>query len=262
MQTPSTTDKPRNAFDLPDNWEEGKDIEISCWNCGRKLLHNEHLAKAFSRTICDPCSEEYGNATDPADEKVEEDLEIAIPPLYRTTDRERLPFPDQVGDVLAWTYSPGAKGLWITGDTRVGKTRSLCLLLDRLIRRKVQTRAFFHGSFAAELLEVIRSDRNFRRWKTELAAIPLVVIDDLFSEKLTERTEAALFELLDERIAYLRPTLITTQVVAAEAKERFHSTARFEAFFARIKEFFTLVDIGEKQTELFRGGKSASSTSS
>ena len=259
---PSTAEKPRSVFDLPDNWEEGKDIEIECWNCGRKILHNEHLAKAFKRTICDPCSEEYGKPTDPADEKVEEDLEITIPPLYRTTELDRLPFPDQVGDVLAWTYSPGAKGLWITGDTRVGKTRSLCLLLDRLIRRKVKIRAFFHGSFADELLEVIRSDRNFRRWKKEITAVPVVVIDDLFAEKLTERTEAALFEVLDERIANLRPTLVTTQVTGREAKERFHSPKRCEALYARIKEFFTLVDIGEKQTQFFRGGKSASSTSS
>lgn len=256
----STTEEPWEAFNLPVNWEEGKDVAVACWNCGRKMKHNEHLARVFKNVTCEPCCDEHDFAVlQVPDEKVAEIDEI-VPPLYRESDVDRLPFPDQVDPIISWAYKSGAKGLWINGDTRTGKTRSICLLVERLVSRGVDVRAFFHGSFPDELLEAIRSDRNFRRWKRELAAIPLVVIDDLFAEKMTERTEAALFELIDERIAYLRPTIITTQVVAKEAKDRFHSASRFEAFFARIKEFFELVSLGDQQAKLFPGGEPSSST--
>ena len=58
---------------------------------------------------------------------------------------------------------------------------------------------------------------------------------------MTERVEASIFEILDERIAYYRPTLVTTQLTKTDAKKRFQSLKRWEAFFARIKEFFVIV---------------------
>ena len=227
-------------------------------------MHNEHLAKQFSRVVCDPCSDEYNQRSEELEFAVEELVEEVVPPLYRKSELDKLPFPKLVGDVLAWRYAAGARGLWITGQTRAGKTRSLCILLDRLVREQVEIRAFFHGSFGDELLEVMRSDRNFRRWKKKIAAAPLLVIDDLFEEKLTERTETALFEILDERIAHLRPTLVTTQVTASDAREIFHSVNRGNAFFARIREFFSVVQLSRKQADIFdkplTGGKSAPST--
>ena len=250
----STASKTKTiGWDLPDNWESGKQIAVQCWQCGRKLKQNEHLVAIFKRVTCDPCIDSYNLQVEQEQDVQDEEVANVIPPLYRSTELAKLPFPEQVEDITFWRYSEGAKGLWITGDSRVGKTRSLCLLLERLIREKVTIRAFFHGSFADELLEVIRSDRNFRRWKREVAAEPLVVIDDLFAEKLTERTESGLFELLDERIAHLRPTLITTQVTKKEAKQRFHSEKRCDAFFSRIAEFFSLVRLGDPQAKIFAG---------
>lgn len=225
------------------------------------MSQNEHLAKVFSRVACDPCSSKYEQRAEDPDFSVEEIVESIVPPLYRSTEVSRLPFPDLLGSITSWRYSPGARGLWITGETRAGKTRSLCLLLDRLVREKVEIRAFFHGSFSDELLEVMRSDRNFRRWKKEIAAAPLLVIDDLFAEKLTERTETALFEVIDERIAHLRPTIATTQVTGADAQVIFHSKDRLKAFFARIREFFSVITLEEKQGDNFAGGMSASPTS-
>ena len=69
----------------------------------------------------------------------------------------------------------------------------------------------------------------------------ILAIDDLFSFKMTERVEASIFEILDERIAWHRPTFVTTQLTKTDAKERFSSLKRWEAFFARIREYFHVV---------------------
>lgn len=247
------SDDPKpTLLDLPEDWETAPDVEISCWHCGRKLKHNKHLALIFPRTTCDACCEAFNREQrSPAQKLALEEKEAAvIPPLYRSTELDKLPYPEQAEDILAWQFGEGVPGLWVLGDTRTGKTRALCLLVSRLLAEGVKVRAFFHGSFADEMLETIRSDRNFRQWKNKIAAEPLVFIDDVFAEKLTERSESALFEVLDARLANLRPTLCSTQVTAEEARKRFHSAKRCEAFFARIREFFHLVNLGDTQTAL------------
>ena len=94
-------------------------------------------------------------------------------------------------------------------------------------------------------MEVIRSERAFRKWKAEIVKADILVIDDLFSEKLTERGEASLFEIIDARICFHKPTLLTTQVTKKDARPRFHSPARYEAFFSRIVEFFQVIRTGK-----------------
>ena len=132
-------------------------------------------------------------------------------------------------------------GLWIVGDTRTGKTRTLCLLIEQLQEQGKEVQAFFHGAFYDDLLEVLRSERSFKAWKRKICRVPVLALDDLFSNKMTERSEAALFEILDERVSNYRPTLVTTQVTAKDAKARFHSKKRCEGFFARVTEFFKVI---------------------
>lgn len=216
---------------------------------------------AYAALACDLCCEEHkkkkGTGSEPAT-LVNEQLEKVVPPLYRETDRARLEretTAEQVATVLAWTPENKKKGLALVGDTRAGKTRTLCLLLEKLIRDRQKVRAFFHGSFYDEMLETIRSDRNFRKWKTGIMDEPVVAIDDLFAEKLTERGEASLFEILDARLCHHRPTFITTQVGKREGLGRFASVKRAEAFFARLDEFYQVVPCGKPATQTMDLGK-------
>jgi len=238
-----------NCPDLEAYQTKAPKVFRTCPHCGKTEKWTAIEAAAFPAIACDHCCEAYQNQNrSPAAVKlVTETLENVIPPLYRETDKARIEKEkswEQVSAALSWTQDRTKKNLALVGDTRTGKTRTLCLLLEKLIRSGTKVRAFFHGSFYDELLEVMRSDRNFRKWKAEIVKAEIVAIDDLFAEKLTERGEASLFEILDARICNHRPTFITTQVTAAESLARFHSKKRAEAFFSRLNEFFELVQCG------------------
>ena len=226
------------------DWEAGKDVEVTCPECKAKFLHNEHLARVFPNTHCDDCCESVMARRvqeDMADRlDFSEKVQATIPQLFHDTDLERLPYP-QRQQVLSWDNKPKGMGLWIAGDTRTGKTRTLCLLLEQLMEEGQEVEAFFHGAFNDDLLEVLRSERSFKAWKRKICRVPVLALDDLFSSKMTERSETALFEILDDRVSNYRPTLVTTQVTGKDARSRFHSTKRGEAFFARVREFFKVI---------------------
>ena len=251
MTTPQTSDQ-EPGLDLPTqfvdllemDWEAGDDVQVTCPECQGTFLHNEHLNRIFPNTHCDDCCESVmakkvaeANAVNPV--SMQDKITSTIPRIHLDTELERLPYP-QRQQVLNWEATQ-AKGLWLVGHTRTGKTRSLCMLIEKLIRAGHEVDAHFHGRFTDDLLEVIRSERSFKAWKNKISRVPVLAIDDLFSNKMTERSEASLFEILDERISWERPTLVTTQVTAKDAQERFHSAKRCHAFFARVKEFFTIV---------------------
>ena len=239
--------------DEKETWKTAPMIDWSCPNSAKKEMSNAVLVAVVPNAVCEECLARYEKG-DQEHSKIkkalQEKIDESIPPIYQATDPERLPWK-QVQEVLAWSVPREkfkTKGLWIVGDTRTGKTRTLCLLLKDLIGAGRQVRTFFHGSFGDELLEVIRSERSFRAWKKEITQADYLVIDDLFSFKMTERVEASIFEILDERIAHYRPTLVTTQLTKNDAQSRFASLKRWEAFFARIKEFFVIVAT-EKPTQ-------------
>ena len=227
------------------------DCEHPCAHCGTMIGFNTVLRDRGSGATltCSDCMAEYRRNGSLDKESLEtvkvetaaDTIRKTIPPLFLETDPNRLPYKERQL-VLAWEAKPKAKGLWLLGDTRRGKTRCLCLLVKRLITEGKKVRAFFQGAFADELLEVIRSEKSFRAWKYGITRAEILVIDDLFAFKMTERVETAIFEIIDERISFHRPTLVTTQLTAKAASDRFHSAQRHAAFFARIKEFFTMIE--------------------
>jgi len=232
--------------DFPD-WEKAPQVAVECPECGTKHRHNKLLASVFPNTTCDTCSQDYRRRKRESEkaQPVTIDPASVIPRIYLDTDPNRLPYAQRYA-VENWNKQKG-NGLWLVGDTRTGKTRSLCLLLKKLMEGGEQVRCFFHGAFGDDLLEVMRSERSYKKWKREIATVPILAVDDLFAHKMTERNEAALFELLDERIAYERPTFVTTQVTKKDAAKSFQSKTRHLAFFARVKEFFDVIRFNEKQ---------------
>ena len=242
-----------NCPDLEAYKKKAPIVDRECPHCGKIEKWNAIEAAAFSACACEECIEEYENRgrSSKKVEQIRDKLEETIPPLYLETDPERLPYK-QRQEVMSWTIPENrtkTKGLWIVGDTRTSKTRTMCLLLGKLIKQGKSVRAFFHGAFGDQLIEVIRSEKSFRAWKREITRVDVLVIDDLFSFKMTERVEASIFEILDERIAWHRPTIVTTQLTKKDAQSRFQSMKRWEAFFARIKEFFVVVRTTQPKQE-------------
>ena len=237
-----------NCPNLDEALAAAPSVERVCPKCGDRERANAIQAAVAQGLACDKCYQEFKKEPSKPYQAASLGMEEIIPPLFRQTDRARLEketSSEQIYYALQWELKAKGKGLVLVGDTRTGKTRTLCLLLGKLIREGHQVRAFFHGSFSDGLVEVMRSERSYRAWKRKVTQASLLVIDDLFSEKLTERCEASLFEILDERICNYRPTLITTQVTKREGLKRFHSLKRAEAFYARINEFFQIIPCGK-----------------
>ena len=230
------------------------DVAWNCPECGNPGDPiNPALLASIPNCICDDCYSQ--KRSDQSEAKKIEKIEIreqVIPAIYQETDPNHKGLDYRAkSEILSWNERLG-KGLWVVGDTRTGKTRSVCLLVKELIARGKDVRCFFHGTFGDELLEVIKSDKSFRAWKSKIMRTEILFIDDLFASKMTDRTEATLFDILDARITYKRPTLVTTQLTAKEARSFFHSEQRLQAFFARVKEFFKVVSIQQnKQQELY-----------
>ena len=245
-QTASTETLPASLFELAESeldWESAPQVTVTCRECGNTHWHNKYLAAIFPNGVCDACSSAYDARThsnlylDPNQES-EELAGACMPPIYLDTDPSRIPeyLREQVIDPILQH-----KGLWITGDTRTFKTRAACELIKAIIPKR-QVTSFFHGDFHDALLDVMRkSEKSARYFKRKLTKTPVLFIDDLFSSKLTERSEATIFEIIDARCSAKAPTIITTQHTKSDLSVLFSNPKRLEALTARIKEFFNVV---------------------
>lgn len=228
-----------------------EDVAWNCPQCGQPGEPiNPAVLASVPNCICEDCYSR-GQSSKIKEFKLirQEEQKNIIPKIYQETD------PDHPGinlpstktnnarlEILSWKQYT-SPGLWVVGDTRTGKTRSVCLLIQELIEQGRKVKTFFHGSFGDQILEVLKSDNSFRSWKSSIMRADILFIDDLFASRMTERTEATLFDVVDARITYKKPTLITTQLTGKEASQSFNSNQRLQAFFARINEFFQVVTI-------------------
>jgi endogenous inhibitor of DNA gyrase (YacG/DUF329 family) len=171
-------------------------------------------------------SQEYHNAR----------WEDMVPALYRETEVKKLPEQAKIlwEHLKDWSITLG-KGIDILGASRTGKTRTMCLILEKLHKEKIPFKLFLAGQFNAQLADAKRSS-FYKQWRDEVVNIPVLAIDDLFSEKLTDTTQAGLFEIIEQRMANKKILLITRQVKRSEAVRQFTDPRRCESLFNRIKE--------------------------
>ena len=224
---------------LPDNPDfDTLDCEHPCVECETVIPWNSNLYKLWRCPICDDCSaaEELRSKVEESRSKQLSPIESLIPPLYLDHNPKLLPEDARrhLGAVLSWNPG-GDKGLYLLGASRAGKTRCLTRLLAKLHSQGIRFKAFFPGEFHAELVAAKRS-KGYIDWFNDITSVPVLAIDDLFSEKLTSTTEAGYFEVLDKRISYKRPTLITTQVRTSDTKSLFENPLRGHALMARLRE--------------------------
>jgi hypothetical protein len=217
---------------------------IPCRECGEdsgwtpELINQPLFGGRMEVAVCDTCCDAHhekeanelptGGYLPPLDE--------LIPVFYRETEIGRLPKAGKINlaNILTWDLNR-KKGLYLLGDSRQGKTRSLCLLLSQLHKQRVPFKAFFAGDFHTELVDAKRGTQ-YRQWFKEVTTVPVLAIDDLFAEKLTETTQKGLFEVIEQRMARKLPNLITTQVKSKEAIELFIDKRRGHALLERLRE--------------------------
>mgnify|MGYP001156951664 CR=1 FL=1 len=240
---------------------EVMDVEAMCMECEKLIPWNSWLIHAWGKhsVICDPCHEANEEAyraskREEKPDKVQVAREKAIPPLYHDTVAEKLPHR-QLQQILGWEYTPAVtntfgyskpvKGIYAVGPTRAGKTRSMCLLVEKLIGKGINVKCLFAGELQTQMMEVMRSDRGYADWKRKLINADVLFLDDLFNERVTPRTESTWFEVIDGRMSHRRPTLITSQYLARDAVKLFSEPRRGHAFLARLKESSNVVAFQE-----------------
>ncbi|MFR0359086.1 ATP-binding protein [Streptomyces sediminimaris] len=123
--------------------------------------------------------------------------------------------------VTAWAdravADPRTAGiLLLTGPFGTGKTHQAYGALRRIAEAAVDNYAIV-AMTAPDMYALLRpggSDHGIQHEIKRLGSIPLLLIDDLGTEKISEFTEEATYRLLNERYVESRPLIITTNLPA------------------------------------------------
>jgi len=174
--------------------------------------------------------------------RLDREVKRVIPPLYRETDRNRLPRPDLAERVTAWKYGP--RGLILGGKTGTGKSRAMYLLLMRLLEEGHSIEGGAAVEWADRCSEVFSTrDGNGPGWMRRLTAADVWFLDDLGKQVFTERGQAAFYGLVESRIARKKPIIVTIKMTGDELAEKM-SADRGEPTIRRLYEFCEVIDFG------------------
>lgn len=175
--------------------------------------------------------------------KYEQDLRAQAwlklcPPLYRESDRARLPQPE-LERILSWQYGP--KGLLVLGPTMTGKSRMLWLLLKRLHDEGREIVAYGAGGFGRACIRAWAKGGG-PDWADRVESVPILFLDDLGVTPMTPRVQAELFAVFENRIAHLKPILATTNC-GGDAIAAKLDADRGEPLVRRLREFCEIVTL-------------------
>jgi DNA replication protein DnaC/primosomal protein DnaI len=194
-------------------------------------------------TRCDACQDKLAKEWEANEQRQATAAQQAafweqVPPLYRGTDKSRLP-ASLVAAVDAYEYGP--TGLAFLGKAGEGKTRAAVLLLHRMAeagKRVCYLPCTKFCAFAADTFADSKATKADARKALEKAArCHVLLLDDLGKNRMTERAEVELYDLLEHRTGHLLPTFWTSNSNAAALHAMF-SPDRADAMIRRLgKEF-------------------------
>lgn len=171
----------------------------------------------------------------------EDHLAKIVPPRFRATDLARLPCkPAALATVEAWEPTDEKPALLLHGASGRGKTRLMWLLLTRRILRGERPEVFEPGEFALTVAAAWR-DGKAEEVINRLKHTPMLALDDIDKDKLTERAEEALFAVFAHRCDWYLPTVITTNANGDALAAKFTATAGGPAFVRRLREHSVIV---------------------
>lgn len=190
--------------------------------------------------LCEPCliveEEDASNTNERAfDNRKEKEFIEMCPPAMLETDVSRLSKP-LIDKVL--NHQLNGRGLILIGKTGTGKTRSMWLLVrDLIVNRGREVRVYE----AMELKEMLGQAHNSRYGHKDmingLCTCEILCIDDLGKEKATDAWEQDLFTIINKRMNYKKPIVITTNFIGASIAERYIDVHKIEPLVRRIRQF-------------------------
>jgi DNA replication protein DnaC len=189
---------------------------------------------AIYETLCTPCMVHWNKMVMSFGAPKKPVPETPMPALFADTETERLGMLERV----AQEWTPQGKGLLIHGSTRKGKTRTAWYIANRLWNdNPYKNKYLFLTMFELEArIAASWGNSTWDKTMLHMTNVPLLFLDDMGKEKMTDRMASCLFALIDQRTMHKRPTIITTNLTGETLLERFHDKETGAAFVARLKD--------------------------
>ena len=219
-------------------------VDAKCKKCDADFKAGQWLS--YRQDFCEKCSEyeivqhDEQQRREALEAKAQRKLDrwrCICPPLYQTTDLSRLPgvVRPAIDKVLGWECGP--RGMVLHGETGLGKTRVAMMALKGHHMAGLKVVPLLAGKFAYQVMTLLgESTSAFAAWYEGLIAADIVLLDDLGKEKMTERCETELFNLIEERSQHLRPLIVTTNTVGDSLEDKL-SDDRSGPLLRRVREF-------------------------
>jgi DNA replication protein DnaC len=185
-------------------------IEKKCTECGASFELEETLSRWVR--LCQPCSDKGRKASQERQRLEDEQkrwryFQSICPPAYQQIERIKLPSPERLDAVLAWKFNP--QGVLLHGPTGLGKSRCAWALLAREYMGGRSVAAIDSMAGLEYAAAYSRSAESVYEWVCELIKVKLLLMDDVFKNKLTDSFEGVIFTIIDQRAQFLRPTVVT-----------------------------------------------------
>jgi len=194
------------------------------------------------RVLCSACEEKW---TQQQNEKAESErierlknrFHEVCPPLYRETDLGRI-HGDFAEVAKKWQY--GHTGILFEGPPGTGKTRAAWHILKRMTYAGKSVYGLTSTQFAKFAADQWHSNAEDKGAAVEAMErcrrTSLLLIDDLGKQKMTERGETELYDVLEHRTTNLKPTIITTNATSVQLAKML-SEDRRQPILRRIADF-------------------------
>lgn len=213
--------------------------------CGAMIRYTPMLVagrEMFTPTICELCSQR--READMARNRTELGLQLlngrwldVCPPLYQETTLARLP-AHFVTTIETWSLRGVAPAF--VGTAGQGKTRAAFEILKRQHFAGVWVEAISSTRFAKMAADQFDDDRDARsKARSVLSDIHkcrLLLLDDLGKQRMSERAELELYDLLEHRTSNMLPTIWTANASGDDLLAMF-SKDRGEPILRRLAEF-------------------------
>jgi len=219
----------------------------TCKFCGETFSFEPIIGLPFSLkpTVCNACDQKNRVAeADQAKKMRYKSFQSVCPAIYRDTDPNHpsMPPAEKLARILTWQVGP--VGLILHGHSRTCKTRCAWLLIKKLIVddcKSVVSMTSVEFADGCALAASTGADA-YAAWKAWMNDADVLFIDDLGKNKMTERVEADLYDVIETRTSNRKPILFTTNFAGKDLIHKF-SEDRGKPIISRIREFTQSINL-------------------